>query len=169
MTPDLFTRFNVNWAIVYPPLMIMYRQAILACAAQGRDYYATCGTRTWDEQTTLYLQGRQSPGQIVTNARAGSSAHNYGIAIDSTFDKDAKMPGLQPSWLVSDYEAMAISGRKYSLDAGYFWPMVDGPHMQLNLAAKGLTLAVLRAKYLERRSIPDVWDLLNRHGPWGVA
>ncbi|CAJ0596443.1 unnamed protein product [Cylicocyclus nassatus] len=41
-----------------------------------------CGTRTIAEQDALYAQGRTKPGAKVTNARGGSSMHNYAIAID---------------------------------------------------------------------------------------
>lgn len=40
------------------------------------------GLRTFDEQAALYAQGRTAPGQVVTNAKAGQSYHNYGLAID---------------------------------------------------------------------------------------
>lgn len=40
------------------------------------------GTRTWAEQTELYNQGRTKPGKKVTNAKAGQSIHNYGLAVD---------------------------------------------------------------------------------------
>ncbi|MDA7027870.1 M15 family metallopeptidase [Bacillus sp. CLL-7-23] len=34
------------------------------------------------KQNRLYAKGRTAPGQIVTNAKAGQSNHNYGIAVD---------------------------------------------------------------------------------------
>lgn len=40
------------------------------------------GLRSWPEQAKLYAQGRNAPGKIVTNARPGSSWHNYGLAVD---------------------------------------------------------------------------------------
>lgn len=40
------------------------------------------GTRTGKEQDALYAKGRTAPGSVVTNARAGQSSHNYGLAID---------------------------------------------------------------------------------------
>lgn len=48
------------------------------------------GLRTIDEQNALYAQGRTKPGKIVTNAKGGSSFHNYGVAIDFAimYDKD---------------------------------------------------------------------------------
>lgn len=43
------------------------------------------GLRTFPEQNALYAQGRTKPGPKVTNAPAGSSYHNYGLAIDFAF------------------------------------------------------------------------------------
>ena len=48
----------------------------------GIDMIVTCTYRTAAEQMALYAQGRTAPGLIVTNAKAGQSAHNYGYAID---------------------------------------------------------------------------------------
>ena len=44
--------------------------------------------RTFEEQTVLYEKGRTTSGSIVTYARAGSSLHNYGLAIDVVEIKD---------------------------------------------------------------------------------
>jgi hypothetical protein len=38
--------------------------------------------RTMDEQQSLYDLGRKKAGSIVTNAKPGSSYHNYGLAVD---------------------------------------------------------------------------------------
>jgi hypothetical protein len=46
------------------------------------------GLRSMEEQTKLYDQGRKTPGAIVTNARAGSSFHNYGLATDWGYFSD---------------------------------------------------------------------------------
>jgi len=48
----------------------------------GIDMIITCTKRTNAEQALLYAQGRTTPGAIVTNARPGQSAHNWGFAID---------------------------------------------------------------------------------------
>lgn len=42
----------------------------------------TCTLRSGAEQDALYAKGRTEPGKIVTKARAGQSAHNYGLALD---------------------------------------------------------------------------------------
>lgn len=48
------------------------------------------GLRTFKEQDDIYQQGRTKPGNIVTRAKAGSSYHNYGLAIDVVQMKDGK-------------------------------------------------------------------------------
>lgn len=58
------------------------RAHIAACQDAGIDLLITCTLRTWPEQAALYAQGRTLPGNIVTNAKAGDSAHNYGVAYD---------------------------------------------------------------------------------------
>lgn len=42
----------------------------------------TSGLRTMAAQAALYAQGRTMPGPIVTHAKPGDSAHNWGLAID---------------------------------------------------------------------------------------
>jgi len=46
------------------------------CAADGVDLLIYCTKRDNAEQDALYAIGRTLPGKIVTNARAGESAHN---------------------------------------------------------------------------------------------
>lgn len=46
------------------------------CKMRGIDLLIYCTMRGNAEQTELYAIGRTKPGRIVTNARAGQSAHN---------------------------------------------------------------------------------------------
>lgn len=56
--------------------------------------------RTVSEQNELYAQGRTKKGNIVTNARGGSSFHNYGLAFDIVilYDKDGNGTFETASW-----------------------------------------------------------------------
>ena len=58
------------------------QQAIPTAAKWGYSLKIICGTRDFAEQTALYAKGRTTTGPRVTNARAGSSFHNYGCAFD---------------------------------------------------------------------------------------
>jgi peptidoglycan L-alanyl-D-glutamate endopeptidase CwlK len=98
------------------------------------------GTRTYKEQAALYALGRTRPGKIVTNASAGRSNHNFGIAWDIGLFKGPNY--LQESPL---YDAMGALGRNLGLEWGGDWiSFVDKPHFQLKT---GQTLAQVREKF----------------------
>jgi peptidoglycan L-alanyl-D-glutamate endopeptidase CwlK len=65
-----------------PEFSLMVDPFLANCKAAGIDLLITCTARTNEEQAVLYAQGRTTPGRIVTNAKPGQSAHNYGLAID---------------------------------------------------------------------------------------
>lgn len=48
------------------------------CHRESVDLLIYCTLRSNEEQNKLYAQGRTEGGKIVTNARAGQSAHNPG-------------------------------------------------------------------------------------------
>ena len=56
--------------------------------------------RTAKEQNAFYAQGRTTPGEKVTNAQAGQSYHNYGLAVDICLllDKDKNGTFEEASW-----------------------------------------------------------------------
>ncbi len=60
---------------------------------EGLDLLVTCTRRTLSEQEALYAQGRTTPGKIVTRAKPGQSAHNYGLAVDCV-----PMIAGKPAW-----------------------------------------------------------------------
>lgn len=85
----------------------------------------TQGLRTIEEQNELYAQGRTKPGKIVTNARSGSSYHNYGLAIDLVEIKDNKA-----NWNFK-YELLLPFAKKYGFKwGGDFKSLVDKPHFE---------------------------------------
>jgi peptidoglycan L-alanyl-D-glutamate endopeptidase CwlK len=58
------------------------------------------GLRTFAESDALYQQGRTKPGEIVTNAAAGQSYHNYGLAFDFSMLTNGKADYIVgPNWL----------------------------------------------------------------------
>jgi peptidoglycan L-alanyl-D-glutamate endopeptidase CwlK len=68
------------------------------CADEGVELLIYCTRRDNKEQDALYAIGRTLPGKIITNARAGESAHNpdeegYASAYDC-----CPMIGGKPMW-----------------------------------------------------------------------
>ena len=66
---------------------------LLAAKSAGLDVLVYCTLRSGAEQNELYAHGRTLPGPIVTNARAGQSAHNFGLAFDGV-----PLVGGKPMW-----------------------------------------------------------------------
>ena len=84
--------------------------------------------RTWAEQDALYAQGRTKPGRIVTNAQAGKSNHNWGVAFDIGIFRDGQ---YNPSDLEYLYKELSNIGNKIGLFWGGNWISIkDYPHYQ---------------------------------------
>jgi peptidoglycan L-alanyl-D-glutamate endopeptidase CwlK len=55
---------------------------IASCDKQGIDVLITSTYRDAESQNALFAQGRTTPGNKVTNAKAGQSYHNWRVAFD---------------------------------------------------------------------------------------
>lgn len=96
----------------------------------------TQGLRTFKEQEDLYSLGRTKAGKKVTNAKAGQSIHNYGLAVDICLIIDGKTASWDTvkDWdndKVADwYECVKIFA-KYGWDWGGNWKTFkDLPHFE---------------------------------------
>lgn len=85
------------------------------------------GLRTFKESDDLYAQGRTKPGSIVTNAGAGKSYHNYGLAFDFEMITNGKTDWVVgPHWL-KVVEIMKKHGMSWG---GDFKTLPDAPHFE---------------------------------------
>lgn len=126
------------------------RALVQAAAAQGLKIKVTSGLRTYAEQDALYAQGRTRPGQKVTNARAGHSNHNFGIAFDVTlWDKETDLP----VWESPAYKAIGALGAQLGLEWGGNWTTIrDEPHFQLRpVWANGQSESAMLAELRRRK------------------
>lgn len=103
------------------------RQSLKKLHAQGLDARVISGTRTYAEQTALYRQGRSEPGKIVTNAKAGQSWHNFGMAWDiGLFDNGRYVTAVGP------YNGAAKHAILPGIQWGGHWTKFnDPPHYQV--------------------------------------
>lgn len=92
--------------------------------------------RTFEEQDELYAIGRTKPGKKLTNAKAGQSIHNYGLAVDICLIIDGKTASWDTAkdWdndKVADwYECVKIFA-KHGWDWGGNWKTFkDLPHFE---------------------------------------
>lgn len=124
---------------LHPKIRGKARAFLKAAQKAGYKLRVTSGYRSVDEQNALYDQGRSSGGKIVTNAKGGSSFHNFALAFDVVEIKDGVA-----LWNNSNWDKIAAIGKKYGLEWGGDWTSFkDKPHFQLTL---GYTTAELLAK-----------------------
>lgn len=108
------------------------------------------GLRTIEEQNALYTQGRTKPGPKITNAKGGSSIHNYGLAIDFCLLINNK----EISWnlnqdtdkdSIKDWQEVINVFKKYKWSWGGDWNSIkDNPHLEKTF---GYTWQQLLTKY----------------------
>lgn len=98
-------------------------------AAAGVPLLITCTYRSPAEQDALYAIGRTKPGRKVTNAKAGESAHNFGLALDFVPLENGK-----PVW-DEGHDAWRKAGNlapTYGLEwAGTWTRFREYPHVQV--------------------------------------
>jgi peptidoglycan LD-endopeptidase CwlK len=118
-----------------------------ALQAEGHRFVATSGYRSFDEQEKLYAQGRTTEGRVVTNAKAGYSPHQWGIALDFAYDLDGDAAKLEPSWKEQHLKLLADAALEVGgLDPGLYWSSFkDGPHVQLDIRGKANWVGLLKA------------------------
>ncbi|MEK3673519.1 M15 family metallopeptidase [Paenibacillus sp. FSL R10-2771] len=134
---------------LHPVLVAATIALIERCYARGVNIVITQGLRTIAEQDALYAQGRTKPGQIVTNAKGGTSYHNYGVAIDFALLLN---DGRVVSWDnkldvdkdgISDWMEVVDEANKLGFEWGGDWTSFkDLPHLQMTF---GMSTAQLRA------------------------
>jgi peptidoglycan LD-endopeptidase CwlK len=126
---------------LHPAAQRTAREFLVAVRGSGIDARIISGTRTYEEQNALYRRGRfgdSSPR--VTNARAGYSTHNFGIAWDiGIFDSGRYLTTKKP------YRDAAAQ-RPASVEWGGDWASFpDFPHY--HLAVGGSSMADIRARF----------------------
>lgn len=149
---------------LHPALLAAVNALIQRSYTRGVPIVITAGMRSFAEQNALYAQGRTKKGNIVTNARGGSSYHNYGLAVDFAL----LLPdGQNVSWdtkrdgdgdKLADWQEVVQEAKQLGLEWGGDWTSFpDYSHLQM---AFGLTITQLKAG--QRPSAEQVKTALSR-------
>lgn len=118
-------------------------------AKEGLDYKIICGTRTWEQQEALYAKGRTAPGPKVTNAKPGSSMHNFGLAVDCGVFKgkvymDDGSPADKKIADLMHKHASTLCAKHNLRWGGNFKSLYDAPHFEYNTPHSLAELCVRR-------------------------
>jgi peptidoglycan L-alanyl-D-glutamate endopeptidase CwlK len=125
-------RSEVALAHIHPTLADRIRAAQETLTPKNIFMCVYQGLRTTEQQNELYAQGRTAAGKVVTNARAGYSNHNYGLAVDIVPYLSGDSGEL--NWQVSSppFQAMVAALKAQGLAYGGDWKKFpDDDHFQL--------------------------------------
>ena len=134
-------RTEANIATLLPKTQIAARKAMIAAKALGNGLTVQIlsGTRTYAEQNKLFAQRPK-----VTNARAGQSNHNFGIAFDVGIFKGktyytGSTKAQEQAYINLSKLIIPVTG----LDWGGLWKSItDYPHYELKT---GKSVSQIRA------------------------
>jgi peptidoglycan L-alanyl-D-glutamate endopeptidase CwlK len=125
-------RSEATLATVSPALADKVRTAATALEADGTHLLVVSGLRTAAQQDALFAQGRTAPGKIVTNASAGHSMHNYGLAVDVVPFLSGDSGDLNWKADNAQFQAMVAALKAEGLAWGGDWVhFKDEDHFQL--------------------------------------
>lgn len=121
--------------LVRDEVINIIKECDLALTGQAK-IRITQSLRSFKEQDELYAVGRTKPGKKVTNAKAGQSIHNYGLAVDICLIIDDKTASWDTAkdWdndkIADWYECVKIFA-KYGWEWGGNWKTFkDLPHFE---------------------------------------
>src|ERR1700675_1569521 len=136
-------------------LAALVRQMAQQLEVEGIVIRVTQSLRPWSEQEALYAQGRTAPGPIVTNAQAGSSWHNFGLAVDV-----APFVESVPDWNMGHpvWGRIVSVGDSLGLVSGSEWrTFPDWPHFQYT-GRFGVTPSDEVRAIFKSGGLQAVWD-----------
>ena len=154
--PDAITLSRIKKAhpLIVAELQSIYREICTALTGRAICRFSHVH-RSFAEQNGLFAQGRTTPGIIVTNARAGDSYHNYGLAVDIVLliDTDGNGTYDKASWETNvdfdgdghkDWLEVVAIFKRYGWEWGGDWKFSDKPHFQKTM---GYSIAQLKTLY----------------------
>lgn len=144
---------------IHPQLRKRLGQLAGGLVARGMQALITDGLRTFEEQHAIFLIGRRGiPGERkVTNADAGRSNHNYGLAVDLYPVINGRVFTDIPHGATQAFrdlfratqQAIVDEAERLGLTSGiHFTSLVDTPHVQLfgeDVLRPGRCLEIFRA------------------------
>lgn len=154
---------RINTELLFPPFFNRLQDLLDEALAARKAYWVIEGYRGYERSDELFAQGRTKPGPIVTRARAGQSAHNFGLAGDLVLDGFMDRAGLQPDYRPESYELLRELAPKHGLLWGGAWPgLKDLPHVQMPDFVSADDMAPLRAEF-SKGGLQAVWTYLYGH------
>ena len=115
-------------------MQLKAEEHVRLCAESGVELLIYCTLRSNEEQDSLYASGRTVAGNIVTNARAGQSAHNPDADGKSSAYDCCPMISGKPVWDTKNplWAVVVAKGEEAGLLASARWQgkLKESAHFQ---------------------------------------
>ena len=130
---------------IHPILQEALKRSMKICQEKGYGVKISETYRTPQRQDILYAEGRTTPGDIVTQAKAYQSYHNYGLAVDIVTNDNTEVT-----------PEIAKVFENYGFEWGGTWKTFkDYPHFQMSF---GRSVSQIQDIY-QKGSMELVWDV----------
>jgi len=116
----------IDWTRLYPLFARQLGHLVGLLGQHGLKMRGTEGYRSPERQADLYAKGRTAPGNIVTNAKPGTSAHQWGCAVDMVFLTEGGKPTYEGDW----DRFGALVEQVGLVWGGHFKSIKDRPHLE---------------------------------------
>ncbi len=126
MSSDAARRSDLG--TLHPVVRDAVRRVIEQLQAESLPFEVFEAYRTPERQRMLYAQGRNAPGDIVTKARAWTSYHQYGLAVDFVLRIDGNWSWVSKGKYSKWWERLHAIGRANNLEP-LSWEL---PHLQFS-------------------------------------
>jgi len=152
---------------LHPKVVDTLEEVLNEAKARGLNVSLHSGLRTAEEQDKLYALGRtivnpdgksadKPMGNIVTNAQAFSSWHNFGLALDIVF-KDSK-GNFTWNKSLEEWAQLGVVGKMFGFQWGGDWTKFpDYPHFQMLGKIESISQA---KKILFEQGLDKLWALI---------
>lgn len=119
---------------LHPKLIPAATRVFERCHKEKIPMYVVWGSRTLEQQDTLFRLGRTTPGYIITTRRSGYSAHNYGLALDFCLLFDTQIMSWEDCYPRDYWRNKWLKVVRYfeeeGWETGWRWPSFEPGHVQ---------------------------------------
>lgn len=149
METDSIKRLQALHPLVMDKALAGYYEAVKA-TPKGIHPYITEGVRSFERSAELYARGRNKPGEIVSNAKAGQSYHNYGLSFDFVIQKNGVFDWtVNHNWMVC---VNIFKAHGFEWGGDFSGKFKDYPHFEMRF---GLNWREMLKRYQEKDFITD--------------
>lgn len=144
---------NINVSGLNSDVARKARALVLEAAKQGISLIISNTLRSTQEQSRLYEQGRTTEGPIVTNAKPGTSKHEFGHAFDvAVADKNGT-----PTWPEDNdlWNKIGTIGESLGLKWGGRFKTPDRPHFESKYTLEQIKSNKTKGTYERLTSVDD--------------